>query len=61
MSQPSPQNRAYQSPGTRLKHSTYPKRRTDAMHLPVAVVMHQPEIREVFRAPVVFGPHVVHV
>jgi len=31
------------------------------MHLPVAVVMHQPEIREVFRAPVVFGPHVVHV
>ena len=31
------------------------------MNLPVAGVMHQPEIREVVRAPVVFGPHVVHV
>ena len=57
----SPQNRAYQSPGTRLKQSTYPKRRIDAVNLPVAGVMDQPEIREVVRAPVVFGPHVVHV
>jgi hypothetical protein len=31
------------------------------VNLPVAVVMDQPEIREVVRAPVVFGPHVVHV
>ena len=31
------------------------------MNLPVAVVMHQPEIRDVFRAPVVFVPHVVHM
>jgi hypothetical protein len=31
--------RAYQSPGTRLKQSTYPKRRTDAVHLPVVVLM----------------------
>jgi hypothetical protein len=31
------------------------------MNLTVAVLMHQPEIREVFRAPVVFGHHVVHV
>ena len=31
------------------------------MNLTVAGVMHQPEIREVFRAPVTFGPHVVHV
>ena len=31
------------------------------MNLPVAVLMHQPEIREIFCAPVVFGPHVVHM
>jgi hypothetical protein len=31
------------------------------MNLPVAVVMHQPEIREVFRASMVFGLHVVYV
>jgi hypothetical protein len=31
------------------------------MNLPVAGVMHQPEIREVVHAPVVFRPHVVHV
>ena len=31
------------------------------MNLPVAGLMDQPEIREVVRAPVVFGPHVVHV
>jgi hypothetical protein len=31
------------------------------VNLPLAVVMDQPEIREVGRAPVVFGPHVVHV
>jgi hypothetical protein len=31
------------------------------MNLPVAILMHQPEIREIVRAPVVFGPHVVHV
>ena len=33
----------------------------DAVNLPVAVVMDQPEIREVVCAPVVFEPHVVHV
>src|SRR5262249_39249958 len=38
-----------------------PKRRTDAMNLPVAGVMHQPEIREVFRTSMVFGLHVVYV
>jgi hypothetical protein len=31
------------------------------MNLPVAGVMHQLEIREVFRASVVFGLHVVYV
>jgi hypothetical protein len=54
-------NRAYQSPGTRLKQSTYPKRRTDAVNLTVAVLMHQPEIREVIRAPMVLRHYVVHV
>ena len=31
------------------------------MNLPVAVLMHQPEIRKVIRAPVVLGHHMVHV
>ena len=31
------------------------------MNLPVAGVMHQPEIREVVRPSVVLGHHVVHV
>jgi hypothetical protein len=61
LSPSSPQNRAYQSPGTRLKQSTYPKRRTDAVNLPVAVVVHQPEIREVIRPSVTLGLHVVDV
>src|SRR5215475_6431918 len=52
---------AYQSPGTRLKRSAYPKRRTAAVNLPVAGVMHQPEIREGIRPAVTLGPHVVDV
>ncbi len=56
-----PQNRAYQSPGTRLKQSTYPKRRTDAVYLTVAVLVHQPEVCEILRAPMLLGPYVVHV
>ena len=31
------------------------------MNLPVAVLVHQPEIRKVIRAPVILGPHMVHV
>jgi len=31
------------------------------VNLPVAVLMHQPEIRQVIRAPVVLGHHMVHV
>ena len=31
------------------------------MNLPVAGVMHQPEIREVIRPSVTLGPHVVDV
>ena len=40
---------------------TYPKRRTAAVNLPVAGVMHQPEIRKVIRAPMMLGHHMVHV
>ena len=47
---PPPQNRAAPSPSTRLKPSTYPKRRTGAVNLAVAVGMHQSQIREVVRA-----------
>ena len=31
------------------------------MNLPVAGVMHQPEIRKVIRTPMVLGHHMVHV
>ena len=52
---PSPQNRADPSPSTRLKQSTYPKRRTAAVNLAMAGVMHQPQIREVVFAPTFLG------
>jgi len=50
MLSPLPQNRAYSHWYT-AQAIYVPKRRTDAMNLTVAGVMHQPEIREVFRAP----------
>ena len=58
---PSPQNRADQSPGTRLKQSTYPKRRTAAVNLAMAGVMHEPQIRESVCAPAVLGDPMVDV
>ena len=56
-----PQNRAHRSPGTRLKQSTYPKRRAGAVNLQVAHAMNQPEIGEVLRAPMFRGNHMVHM
>jgi hypothetical protein len=58
---PSPQNRAHRSPGTRLKPSTYPKRRTGAVKLAMAVVVYQLEIRTIVRAAVFLGNHMVPV
>ena len=52
---PPPQNRADPLPRTRLKPSTYPKRRTGAVNLAVAVGMHQSQIREVVCAPIWLG------
>jgi hypothetical protein len=56
-----PQNRAHPSPSTRLKQSTYPKRRTAAVNLAMAGVMHEPQMRESICAPAVLGDHMVDV
>jgi hypothetical protein len=39
----------------------YPKRRTGAVNLAVAIVVYQPEIHEIVGASVFLGSHVVHV
>lgn len=58
---PAPQNRAHRSPCTRLKQSTYPKRRTAAVNLTVARVMNQPSSGEVLLASMLRANHMVHM
>ena len=58
---PPPQNRADPSPSTRLKPSTYPKRRTAAVNLAMAGVMDEPQIAEDVRAPLLLRHHMVDV
>jgi hypothetical protein len=58
---PPPQNRADRLPCTRLKQSTYPKRRPVAVNLTVARVVNQPQIDKVIRAPVLLWNHMMHM
>jgi hypothetical protein len=58
---PPPQNRADPSPSTRLKQSTYPKRRTGAVNLAMAGVMDEPQISEDVRAALLLRHHMVDV
>jgi hypothetical protein len=44
-----------------IKQSTYPKRRTAAVKLAVAVMVNQPQIREVIFAPTFLGHHMMDV
>jgi hypothetical protein len=60
-STPPPQKRADRSPGTRLKPSTCPQRRTGAVNLTMAVSMHESQVCEVLRATMVLWHDMVRM